>query len=77
MAHVSVSRRPNIDVKFEAAKLPLDVAIFNSVRAAGNEKIKKFLQTVVVVGGTSLIPGAVHALESRCVAAGHPSLPSL
>lgn len=50
----------------------MDVAIFNSVRAAGNEKIKKFLQTVVVVGGTSLIPGAVHALESRYVVANYP-----
>ncbi|KAG9046453.1 actin-like protein arp8 [Tulasnella sp. UAMH 9824] len=69
--------RPNIDVKFEAGKLPLDVAIFNSVRAAGNEKIKKFLQTVVVVGGTSLIPGAVHALESRLQAIAFPLVPNI
>ncbi|KAG8907330.1 actin-like protein arp8 [Tulasnella sp. 403] len=63
---------PAIDVKFEAGKLPLDVAIFNSVRAAGNDKIKKFLQTVLVVGGTALVPGAVHALESRLQAIAYP-----
>lgn len=55
-----------IDVRWEASKLPLDVAIFNSARAAGGvDRIKKFLQVVVIVGGTSMIPGVVHALESR------------
>lgn len=59
---------PVIDVRWEASKLPLDVAIFNSARAAGGvDRIKKFLQVVVIVGGTSIIPGMVHALESRCV----------
>jgi hypothetical protein len=58
----------NVDVCFEASKLPLDVGIFNSVRAAGgDEKIRKYLQAVLVVGGTALIPGMAHALESRCV----------
>lgn len=57
-----------IDVCFEASKLPLDVAIFNSARAAGgDEKIRKYLQAVLVVGGTALIPGMAHALESRFV----------
>lgn len=59
---------PVIDVRWEASKLPLDVAIFNSARAAGGvDRIKKFLQVVVIVGGTSIIPGMVHALESRYV----------
>jgi actin-related protein 8 len=59
-----------IDVCFEASKLPLDVAIFNSARAAGgDEKIRKYLQAVLVVGGTALIPGMAHALESRHVLA--------
>ncbi len=58
----------NIDVAFEASKLPLDVAIFNSARAAGgDEKIRKYLQAVLVVGGSALVPGMAHALESRCV----------
>ena len=57
-----------IDVCFEASKLPLDVAIFNSARAAGgDEKIRKYLQAVLVIGGTALIPGMAHALESRYV----------
>lgn len=57
-----------IDVPFEASKLPLDVAIFNSARAAGgDEKIRKYLQAVLVVGGSALIPGMSHALESRSV----------
>lgn len=55
-----------IDVAFEASKLPLDVAIYNSARAAGgDEKIRKYLQAVLVIGGTALIPGMRHALESR------------
>lgn len=57
-----------IDVCFEASKLPLDVAIFNSARAAGgDEKIRKYLQAVLVIGGTALVPGMAHALESRYV----------
>lgn len=55
-----------IDIYFEASKLPLDVAIFNSARAAGgDEKIRKYLQAVLVIGGSALIPGMAHALESR------------
>jgi actin-related protein len=55
-----------IDVCFEASKLPLDVAIFNSARAAGgDEKIRKYLQAVLVIGGSGLIPGMPHGLESR------------
>lgn len=57
-----------IDVAFEASKLPLDVAIFNSARAAGgDDKIRKYLQAVLVIGGTALVPGMAHALESRWV----------
>lgn len=57
---------PPIDVCFEASKLPLDVAIFNCARAAGgDEKIRKYLQAVLIIGGSSLIPGMNHALESR------------
>lgn len=58
-----------IDVCFEASKLPLDVAIFNSARASGgDDKIRKHLQAVLVIGGSALIPGMAHALESRFVA---------
>ncbi|KAJ6619839.1 hypothetical protein B0H10DRAFT_2163691 [Mycena sp. CBHHK59/15] len=62
-----------IDVCFEASKLPLDVAIFNSARAAGgDEKIRKYLQAVVVIGGSGLIPGMAHGLESRLQAIATP-----
>lgn len=62
-----------IDVCFEASKLPLDVAIFNSARAAGgDEKIRKYLQAVLVVGGCALVPGMAHALESRLQAIATP-----
>jgi actin-related protein 8 len=70
--HSNASPEPNypgglgIDVLFEASKLPLDVAIFNSARAAGgDEKIRKYLQAVLVIGGTAHVPGIAHALESR------------
>jgi hypothetical protein len=62
----SYSRGCSIDVYFEASKLPLDVAIFNSARATGgDEKIRKYLQSILVIGGSALIPGMAHALESR------------
>jgi actin-related protein 8 len=67
-----------IDVCFEASKLPLDVAIFNSARAAGgDEKIRKYLQAVLVIGGTALIPGMAHALESRLQAIATPLVPNM
>jgi len=51
----------------------LDVAIFNSTRAAGgDDKIRKYLQAVLVVGGTALTPGIAHALESRLQAIATP-----
>jgi actin-related protein 8 len=57
-----------IDVNFEASKLPLDVAIFNSARAAGgDDRIRKYLQAILVIGGTAHIPGMGYALESRFV----------
>ncbi|KAJ7170507.1 hypothetical protein C8R43DRAFT_981998 [Mycena crocata] len=62
-----------IDVCFEASKLPLDVAIFNSARAAGgDEKIRKYLQAVLVIGGSANIPGMAHGLESRLQAIATP-----
>ncbi|KAJ7091416.1 hypothetical protein B0H15DRAFT_836015 [Mycena belliarum] len=62
-----------IDVCFEASKLPLDVAIFNSARAAGgDDKIRKYLQAVLVIGGTANIPGMAHGLESRLQAIATP-----
>ncbi|THG98270.1 hypothetical protein EW026_g3894 [Hermanssonia centrifuga] len=67
-----------IDVCFEASKLPLDVAIFNSARAAGgDEKIRKYLQAVLITGGSALVPGMAHALESRLQAIATPLVPNM
>ncbi|KAH8093819.1 actin-like ATPase domain-containing protein [Cristinia sonorae] len=83
-AHYSAQHQPTypggfaIDVCFEASKLPLDVAIFNSARAAGgDEKIRKYLQAVLVIGGTALVPGMAHALESRLQAIATPLVPNM
>ncbi|TCD69619.1 actin-like protein arp8 [Steccherinum ochraceum] len=83
-AHYSAQHQPiypggfAIDVCFEASKLPLDVAIFNSARAAGgDEKIRKYLQAVLVIGGTALVPGMAHALESRLQAIATPLVPNM
>ncbi|KIL69325.1 hypothetical protein M378DRAFT_69891 [Amanita muscaria Koide BX008] len=68
----------SIDVPFEASKLPLDVAIFNSARATGgDEKIRKYLQAVLMVGGTGLTQGIIHALESRLQAIATPLVPNM
>ncbi|KAF9240697.1 hypothetical protein BU15DRAFT_87583 [Melanogaster broomeanus] len=67
-----------IDVCFEASKLPLDVAIFNSARACGgDDKIRKYLQAVLVIGGGAQIPGMAHALESRLQAIATPLVPNM
>ncbi|KAG6897437.1 hypothetical protein C0992_001598 [Termitomyces sp. T32_za158] len=68
----------SIDIAFEASKLPLDVAIFNSARAAGgDEKIRKYLQAVLVIGGVAHTPGMGHALESRLQAIATPLVPNM
>jgi actin-related protein 8 len=64
-----------IDIRSESSKQPLDHAIFHSIRACAagtsgvgaNERLKKMLACILVVGGTALTPGMLHALESRLV----------
>jgi actin-related protein 8 len=66
-----VSPSLRYDAAYEAAKLPLDVAIFNSMRGAGgDDRVRKYLQAILVVGGGSHVPGMNHALESRLQAIG-------
>ncbi|CAK5283142.1 unnamed protein product [Mycena citricolor] len=63
----------DIDVADEASRLPLDVAIFNSTRAAGgDDKIRKYLQAVLIIGGGANVPGMNHGLESRLQAIATP-----
>jgi len=72
-----------LDIRYEASKIPLDLAILHSIRASSNppsggqvqqsaaaaalavERTKRLFQFVLVVGGTALTPGMLHALESR------------
>ncbi|KAF8317779.1 uncharacterized protein EI90DRAFT_3133739 [Cantharellus anzutake] len=61
-----------IDIRMVSSHQPLDVAAFHSIRASsanpgpgGAERWKKMLSCVLVVGGTALTPGMLHALESR------------
>ncbi|KAG6866577.1 hypothetical protein C0991_002062 [Blastosporella zonata] len=68
----------SIDITLEASKLPLDVAIFNSARSAGgDDKIRKYLQAVLVIGGAAHTPGMRHALESRLQAIATPLVPNM
>lgn len=54
---------------FEASKLPLDVAVFNSARGASENAsapaVSKFLENVLLVGGGSLVAGLGQVLQSR------------
>ncbi|KIY53353.1 actin-like ATPase domain-containing protein [Fistulina hepatica ATCC 64428] len=67
--HTSVPRvhdePPRIDIPREASKLPLDVAIYQSARTAGPEKLHKYLQAVLVIGGSARIAGMANAIKSR------------
>ncbi|KZV74529.1 actin-like ATPase domain-containing protein [Peniophora sp. CONT] len=55
-----------VDVPFEASQLPLDVAIYNCCRGVENEpRLKKWVSSVLLVGGTSQIPGMSYQIESR------------
>ncbi|GAA6036805.1 hypothetical protein JCM8097_003487 [Rhodosporidiobolus ruineniae] len=56
-----------IDVKYESSKLPLDVAVVESILAAGpaEERMKKVAANLLVVGGTGGIHNIGFAVESR------------
>ena len=59
---------PNVTVDhaFESSKLPLEVAICESIAQAGSdEKIKRVVTNILVVGGVANMPGVAVALQSR------------
>lgn len=68
-----------LDVPREAAKLPLDVAVFNSARAVGPEdKVRKMLSSVLLVGGgAARIHGVNAALETRLSAIASGRVPGM
>ncbi|GAA6010789.1 hypothetical protein JCM10207_005843 [Rhodosporidiobolus poonsookiae] len=57
----------SIDVRYEASKLPLDVAVVESILAAGpaEERLKKVAANLLIVGGTGGIHNVGFAVESR------------
>ncbi len=72
MAADDGAKAPPIDIRSMASQQPLDLAVFHSIRVSsanpgvgGAERWKKMLSCVLVVGGTALTPGMLHALESR------------
>ncbi|KAL1747609.1 hypothetical protein HDZ31DRAFT_31536 [Schizophyllum fasciatum] len=60
-----VPAQKQIDIFFEASKTPLDAALFNSIRMAGEDRIIKYLNAVIITGGPANMKGMVRALESR------------
>ncbi|KAI5475415.1 actin-related protein 8 [Pseudohyphozyma bogoriensis] len=60
------AKEVSIDVRVEASKMPLDVAVLESILAAGTEdRMKKVCQNVLIVGGSGLIHNVGFAVESR------------
>ncbi|TIC73979.1 actin-like ATPase domain-containing protein [Wallemia mellicola] len=56
----------NIDVQTESSKVPLHIAIKNSIAATTTEeRIKKFSQSIVISGGSSHLKGVGFGIESR------------
>ncbi|KAK4335812.1 Actin-like protein ARP8 [Rhodotorula toruloides] len=58
---------PTVDVRYESSKLPLDVAIVESIMAAGptEDRLKKVAANILIVGGTGGIHNIGFAVESR------------
>ncbi|GAA5949539.1 hypothetical protein JCM21900_000256 [Sporobolomyces salmonicolor] len=57
---------PAIDVRYESSKIPLDVAVVESILAAGaEERMKKVAANLLIVGGTGGIHNVGFAVESR------------
>jgi actin-related protein 8 len=63
-----------IDVPWEASKVPLDFAVWNSIQASisnlgsagtSEERIRRMTSNIICTGGTALIPGIGFALEAR------------
>lgn len=56
----------NIDYLAESSKLPLDVAVFESICQSGaDDKVKRVATNILVVGGVGNLQGIGWALQSR------------
>lgn len=76
----------DIDVRYESSKLPLDVAVVESIlaispsgasSAAAEERIKKIATNLLIVGGTGGIHNIGFAVESRVAPALATRMPVL
>ncbi|GAA5984551.1 hypothetical protein JCM11641_006546 [Rhodosporidiobolus odoratus] len=63
----SQPQQVTIDVRYESSKLPLDVAVVESILAAGpaEERLKKVAANLIIVGGTGGIHNIGFAVQSR------------
>ncbi|KAM0750707.1 actin-like ATPase domain-containing protein [Meredithblackwellia eburnea MCA 4105] len=73
-----IPAQPILNIRYEAGKIPLDVAVVESIVAAGTEdRMKRLCQNVLVVGGSAAIHNVGFAVETRVspqLAARHPAL---
>lgn len=61
------SAAPQIDIALESSKLPLDVALCESICHSGSEdKIKRVTTNILVIGGIANMTGVGMALQTRC-----------
>ncbi|GAA96764.1 uncharacterized protein L969DRAFT_90691 [Mixia osmundae IAM 14324] len=57
---------PYIDVAFESSKTSVDGGIYESIMTSiSEERLKRFLGNLILVGGTSLLHGMPFAVQSR------------
>ncbi|GAA6059741.1 hypothetical protein JCM10212_001949 [Sporobolomyces blumeae] len=65
-AATSAPTLASIDTRYESSKIPLDVAVVESILAAGaEERMKKVAANLLIVGGTGGIHNVGFAVESR------------
>ncbi|GAA5929917.1 uncharacterized protein JCM15063_004664 [Sporobolomyces koalae] len=66
VAVTQVPQQVEIDVRHESSKMPLDVAVVESILAAGaEERMRKVAANLLIVGGTGGIHNIGFAVESR------------
>ena len=56
----------SVDHALESSKLPLDVAVYESItQAGGDDKVKRVITNILITGGTANMQGVGFALQSR------------
>ncbi|KAM0786552.1 hypothetical protein ACM66B_002009 [Microbotryomycetes sp. NB124-2] len=74
----AVARPPPIDVRTESSKIPLDVAVVESILACATEdRMKKVVANLIVTGGSGAIHNVGFAVSSRVLASLASRAPAL